>query len=277
MASRWPRSASFWHARGRQPGERLFKEVRGQPGLDTTGNLVKDVDNIIQPLSACLPCCACHLMPQPSAVSQTTSTSRSSEPQPAPEAACRQAGSWKLEAAPHPFSLVLGKRLRACHHWHHQVYIHYSVSHMSSIHSFAAAPPPFAAALGCPARLRRPGCMHCSRPVHRCQCCAPHSRAAKMWRRFLRPRSQTSRSSFSLYRFLIGEDLLYHQDAPLGSQSQSIWGSTVFLVWACSPVLVFADRKARQACLLRFTSRQVLRCCYCYFLFPDLPAGLVAA
>jgi hypothetical protein len=30
-----------------------------------------------------------------------------------------------------------------------------------------------------------------------------------MWRRFLRPRSQKSRSSFLLYGFLIGDDLLY--------------------------------------------------------------------
>jgi hypothetical protein len=50
---------------------------------------------------------------------------------------------------------------------------------------------------------------HC-KPVHQCQCqCAPHSRAAKVWRQFLGPRSQKYRSSFLLYGFLIGHVLLY--------------------------------------------------------------------
>jgi hypothetical protein len=38
--------------------------MRGQLGLDTMGNLVMDVDNIIERCRlVCLPCCACHLMP----------------------------------------------------------------------------------------------------------------------------------------------------------------------------------------------------------------------
>jgi TPR repeat protein len=70
--------------------------------------------------------------------------------------------------------------------------------------------------------------------------------------------------------------VMYSHGAPL--RSQRIWGSTVFLVWACGPAHFFAGRKARQACFLglflagpacflRSISRQML-----LFLFLDLPA-----
>jgi hypothetical protein len=74
-----------------------------------------DVDNIIQVVG--LPAVSCivhaYLMPhrqlQPSARLRAPQKAQSLRLQPF---------AGRLEAAPHPFSLVLGKRLRACHHWH---------------------------------------------------------------------------------------------------------------------------------------------------------------
>jgi hypothetical protein len=134
---RSPCCASFlvWHATRRQPGERCFREMRARAtrGLDTMGNLWAYLWMWTTSFTFCrlvlAPRCACHLMPHlaapaAAAVSQTTSTLKSSEP--APAAACRQAGS---RAAPVQLGVAVvlvlaysgvGRQaaasVRACHH-----------------------------------------------------------------------------------------------------------------------------------------------------------------
>jgi hypothetical protein len=157
--------------------------------------------------------------PAAEAVSKTTSTSKAQRLRLQPLAG-------RLEAAPHPFRLVLGRQAarsepRACHHWplassyHHQcTYIDTFTTVCSIMAAYTVLPPP---------RLlppppwpappaytgQAPGIVGlCTKHQCPCQCVrrtiAQHSQAAKIRRRFLRPPSQNSCSSFLLYGFLIG-------------------------------------------------------------------------
>jgi hypothetical protein len=179
----------FLHTTRRQPGKRCFKEMRGQLGLDTMGNLVMIVDNIIQRRRlVCLSVSAvCHVLCMPSdaapaaaVVSQATSYEHLKKLRAC--ACSRLQAGWKLGAesrAPRRtpvqrsawHSASGSKRATTgiirCTYIDTFITVCYIIAAYTALPPPRPLPPPPWPAL--PAYGRRPGCRHC-RPLHQCQC-----------------------------------------------------------------------------------------------------------